>query len=55
MLTFELFPFDIVIQLGAEFDKGAFDLSVAVFLFNYMSISNMDKTFDDVFSLLKQG
>ena len=42
-------------QLGANFDTGAFDLSVAVFLFNYMSISSMNKTFKEVHSLLKPG
>mmetsp|Transcript_16790 Transcript_16790/g.26202 ORF Transcript_16790/g.26202 Transcript_16790/m.26202 type:complete len:492 (+) Transcript_16790:2-1477(+) len=42
-------------MLGANFDVGAFDLSVAVFLFNYMSISSMNSTFEDVHSLLKPG
>ena len=40
---------------GAQFDLGLFDLSVAVFLFNDLTITNMDKTFKDVFSLLKPG
>lgn len=30
---------------GAQFDVGLFDLSVAVFLFNDLTISGMDRTF----------
>ena len=30
---------------GAQFDIGLFDLSVAVFVFNYLTITDMDKTF----------
>jgi len=40
---------------GAQFDVGLFDLSVAVFLFNDLTITDMDKTFRDIFSLLKPG
>ena len=40
---------------GAQFDLGLFDLSVAVFVFNCLTITDMDKTFKDVFSLLKPG
>ena len=40
---------------GAQFDLGMFDLSVAVFVFNDMTITDMDETFKDVFSLLKPG
>lgn len=40
---------------GAQFELGFFDLSVAVFVFNYMTITDMEKTFRDVFSLLKPG
>jgi len=40
---------------GAGFDQGMFDLSVAVFVFNYLTITDMNKTFKDVFSLLKPG
>eukprot|EP00569_Conticribra_weissflogii_P003736 CAMPEP_0171330372 /NCGR_PEP_ID=MMETSP0878-20121228/1957_1 /TAXON_ID=67004 /ORGANISM="Thalassiosira weissflogii, Strain CCMP1336" /LENGTH=1114 /DNA_ID=CAMNT_0011830647 /DNA_START=649 /DNA_END=3993 /DNA_ORIENTATION=- len=43
------------IMLGENFDVGTFDLGVAVFLFNYMSISSMNKTFEDVHSVLKPG
>ena len=43
------------IMPGAGFDCGLFDLSVAVFVFNYMNISSMSATFRDVFSLLKPG
>jgi SAM-dependent methyltransferase len=42
-------------QLGSQFDAGIFDLSVAVSLFNYMSISDMIKTIEEVFTLLKPG
>ena len=42
-------------KLGSNFEIGLFDLSVAVFLFNYMTISGMNQTFEDVFSLLKPG
>ena len=40
---------------GAQFDIGCFDLSVAVFVFNYLTITAMDRCFKDVFSLLKPG
>jgi len=40
---------------GAQFDLGLFHLSVAVFLFNDLTITDMDKVFKDVFSLLKPG
>eukprot|EP00985_Skeletonema_marinoi_P001851 scaffold751_cov101-Skeletonema_marinoi.AAC.2 len=43
------------LMLGANFDVGSFDLSVAVFLFNYMSITAMNQTFEDVHALLKPG
>ncbi len=42
-------------KLGANFDVGVFDLSVAVFLFNCMPITAMNETFEDVYSLLKPG
>ncbi len=38
---------------GAQFDLGLFDLSVAVFLFNDLTITDMDKAFREIFSLLK--
>jgi SAM-dependent methyltransferase len=40
---------------GAQFDVGLFDLSVAVFVFNYLTITDMDKSFKDIFALLKPG
>jgi SAM-dependent methyltransferase len=40
---------------GAQFDVGLFDLSVASFVFNCLTITDMDKTFRDIFALLKPG
>jgi SAM-dependent methyltransferase len=40
---------------GAQFDVGLFDLSVAAFVFNHLTITDMDKIFKNVFSLLKPG
>ena len=40
---------------GAGFDVGLFDLSVAVFVLNYLTITDMDKTFKDISLLLKPG
>lgn len=40
---------------GAGFDMGAFDVAVASFLFNCLSITEMNKCFSDVHSLLKPG
>ena len=46
---------NINVMLGAQLDVGTFDSCVAIFLFNYMPISNMIKTFADVYFLLKPG
>jgi len=40
---------------GRQFDVGLFDLTVASTLFNFLSITEMEKCFCDVFSLLKPG
>jgi SAM-dependent methyltransferase len=40
---------------GAQFDVGLFDLSVAAFVFNHLTITDMDKIFKNIFSLLKPG
>ena len=44
-----------IISFVAGFDVGLFDLSVAVFVLNYLTITDMDKTFKDVSLLLKPG
>ncbi|KAL7549535.1 hypothetical protein ACHAWF_012835 [Thalassiosira exigua] len=43
------------IMMGSGFDVGSFDLGTAVFLFNYMTISEMMATIGDIHSLLKPG
>ena len=40
---------------GAQFDVGIFDLCVSTFVFNYLTITDMDKTLKDIFVLLKPG
>lgn len=44
-----------IISFVAGFDVGLFDLSVAVFVLNYLTITDMDKTFKDISLLLKPG
>ncbi len=55
LLSFPVPPRLCPSKLGSNFDVGLFDLCVSVFLFNYMTISGMNQTFEDVYSLLKPG
>jgi SAM-dependent methyltransferase len=40
---------------GAGFDMGVFDVAVASFLFNCLTITEMNKCISDIYSLLKPG
>ena len=43
------------IKLGAPFDIGPFDLAVAVYLFDNMTITEMNQSFEQIYSVLRPG
>ena len=55
METLHMMPASLGIVPGRMLDRGCFDLAVAIFLFNYTSISKMKSICQQIFNALKPG